>query len=54
MAPLLQSAVAPTPKSEKFNQTRGDKEKSRNNRGEDKEDREEGRKEGEHSVNFRV
>ena len=54
MAPLVQNAVAPTPKAEKFYQTRDNKNKSRGGRdqgGDQSKEKEEG---DEHAVNIRV
>ncbi len=54
MAPLVQNAVAPTPKSEKFNQTRDNKDKSRGERGDEREQRKDKQEKDEHAVNIRV
>jgi hypothetical protein len=54
VAPLVKNAIAPTPKSEKFNEIRGNRDKPKGNRGENKNRREEDDKEGNHSVNIRV
>lgn len=53
-APLIQTAVSPTPKSEKFNQTRRNKDRSSDESEEEgQRSKEEGDK-GEHSVNISV
>ena len=54
VAPLVQNAVAPTPKSEKFNAVRPNKDKPRKDRGEKGDQREEDDKEGDHSFNIRI
>jgi hypothetical protein len=54
VAPLVQNAVEPTQKSEKFNAVRRSKDKTKNNRGENRDQREEDNKEGDHSVNIRI
>jgi len=54
MAPLVQNAVDPAPKSEKFNEIRRNKEKTKNDRGDKRGQREENDKEGDHSVNISI
>jgi hypothetical protein len=56
MAPLVQHAVEPTPKSEKFNEVRRNKDRSGKNRNEGKrpDDDDEKDKKGDHSVNIRI
>ena len=54
MAPLVQNAVAPTPKAEKFNRTRDDNDRSKGRRGDHRDDAEEADKEGGHAVNIEV
>jgi hypothetical protein len=54
VAPLSQNAVAPTPKAEKFNTVRRNKNDSRNrnqNRDHQPEDKDES---GDHSINIRI
>ncbi|MDD3371864.1 MAG: hypothetical protein PHE27_08595 [Alphaproteobacteria bacterium] len=53
VAPLVQNAVEPTPKSEKFNSVRRDK-GQKNKRGDDQNMPEEDQKEDDHSVNIRI
>lgn len=54
MAPLVQNAVDPTPKSEKFNEVRRKKDEPKDRREGRKDQREEDDKEGDHTVNISI
>jgi hypothetical protein len=54
MAPLVQNAIDPTHKDEKFNEVRRKKDDSKDKRGDKRGQREEDDKEGDHSVNIRI
>jgi hypothetical protein len=54
MVPLVQNAVDPAPKTEKFNAARRDKNNSRNARDDKETPDEENDKSDDHSVNIRI
>ena len=54
MAPLIQNAVDPAAKAEKFNETRSNKDKSKNRRDNERPRREDGEEKDAHTVNISV
>lgn len=54
IAPIVQRAVDPTPKTEKFNDLTRNRDKSKRDRGQEREERGENDKESDHSVNIRI
>ncbi|MFA4995269.1 MAG: hypothetical protein WC521_08220 [Bdellovibrionales bacterium] len=54
VAPLIQHAVDPTKKTERFNEVRHDKEKPKKDQGKKDEQDKEDDQEGDHAVNIRI